>query len=61
MLIITCLVYRYLNTAKPGDIVTVRAVTKKMGKKIAFLEVEVRNNDKGITLATGRHTKYIGV
>lgn len=55
------LLFRYMSAAKEGDNIEVEAVTKKTGKKIAFLEVEVRNKDKNLILATGRHTKYIGV
>ena len=50
-----------MNAAKPGDNVEVEAVTRKLGKKIAFLEVEVRNKDNNKVLATGRHTKYVGI
>lgn len=50
-----------MSAAWEGDNVEVEAVTKKTGKKIAFLEVEVRNKDKNTILATGRHTKYIGI
>ncbi|XP_049884975.1 acyl-coenzyme A thioesterase 13-like [Pectinophora gossypiella] len=51
----------YLRMAKEGDFVEVEAVTKKLGKKIAFLEVELRNKASGQVIATGRHTKYTGV
>ncbi|CAG9781995.1 unnamed protein product [Diatraea saccharalis] len=51
----------YLTAAREGDNVEVEAVTRKTGKKIAFLEVEVRNKDTKQVLAIGRHTKYIGV
>lgn len=51
----------YMNAAKEGDNVEVEAVTRKLGKKLAFLEVEVRNKDKNQLLATGRHTKYVGI
>ncbi|KAJ0183905.1 hypothetical protein K1T71_000328 [Dendrolimus kikuchii] len=51
----------FLSAAKEGDSIEVEAITKKTGKKIAFLEVEVRNKDTNQILATGRHTKYIGV
>ncbi|XP_075991578.1 acyl-coenzyme A thioesterase 13-like [Anticarsia gemmatalis] len=51
----------YMAAAREGDNIEVEAVTKKTGKKIAFLEVEVRNRDKNQLLATGRHTKYIGI
>lgn len=50
-----------MNAAKEGDNVEVEAVTRKLGKKLAFLEVEVRNKDKNQLLATGRHTKYVGI
>ncbi|XP_050684395.1 acyl-coenzyme A thioesterase 13-like [Leptidea sinapis] len=51
----------YMSAAKEGDYVEVEALTKKLGKKIAFLEVEVRNKNNNEVLATGRHTKYIGI
>lgn len=51
----------YYTAARDGDNIEVEAVTKKTGKKIAFLEVEVRNTDTNQVLAIGRHTKYIGV
>lgn len=50
-----------MTAAREGDNIEVEAVTRKTGKKIAFLEVQVRNKDKNQLLATGRHTKYIGV
>lgn len=53
--------FSFLSAAKEGDNIEVEAITRKTGKKIAFLEVEVRNKDKNEVLATGRHTKYIGV
>ncbi|PZC76311.1 acyl-coenzyme A thioesterase 13 [Helicoverpa armigera] len=51
----------YMSAAREGDNVEVEAITKKIGKKIAFLEVQVKNKDKNQLLATGRHTKYIGI
>ncbi|KAG6457149.1 acyl-coenzyme A thioesterase 13 [Manduca sexta] len=51
----------YLSAAREGENIEVEAVTIKTGKKIAFLEVKVRNKDKNQLLATGRHTKYIGI
>ncbi|XP_028168919.1 acyl-coenzyme A thioesterase 13-like [Ostrinia furnacalis] len=51
----------FMSAAREGDNIEVEAVTRKTGKKIAFLEVEVRNKDKNVVLATGRHTKYIGI
>uniref|UniRef100_A0A2A4K301 Thioesterase domain-containing protein n=1 Tax=Heliothis virescens TaxID=7102 RepID=A0A2A4K301_HELVI len=51
----------YMSAAREGDNVEVEAITRKIGKKIAFLEVHVKNKDKNQLLATGRHTKYIGI
>ncbi|NP_001040504.1 acyl-CoA thioesterase 13 [Bombyx mori] len=51
----------FYSAAKEGDNIEVEAKTRKTGKKIAFLEVEVRNKDKNQVLASGRHTKYIGI
>lgn len=53
--------FSYISAAREGDWVTVDAVTKKTGKKIAFLEVEIRKKEGDVLLATGRHTKYIGI
>lgn len=50
-----------MSAAREGDNIEVEAITRKLGKKIAFLEVLVRNKDKNQLLATGRHTKYIGI
>lgn len=50
-----------MNIAKEGENVEIEAITRKTGKKIAFLEVEVKNKDTNKIIATGRHTKYIGV
>ncbi|KAI8430944.1 hypothetical protein MSG28_001057 [Choristoneura fumiferana] len=43
----------YFSAAREGDNIEVEAVTRKLGKKIAFLEVEIRNKDKNQVLATG--------
>ncbi|KAJ8737795.1 hypothetical protein PYW08_000390 [Mythimna loreyi] len=51
----------YMSAAREGDNIEVEAITRKLGKKIAFLEVLVKNKDKNQLLATGRHTKYIGI
>ncbi|XP_068620006.1 acyl-coenzyme A thioesterase 13-like [Battus philenor] len=51
----------YLNAARQGDNVEVEAITRKVGKKIAFLDVEIRNKSTNEVIATGRHTKYVGV
>lgn len=53
--------FSYLTAAEDGDKVEIEACTKKVGKKIAFLEVEVRKKETNQLLATGKHTKYIGV
>ncbi|CAH0578010.1 unnamed protein product [Chrysodeixis includens] len=51
----------YLSHAVVGDEIEVEACTKRAGKKVAFLEVELRNKEKNQIIATGRHTKYIGI
>lgn len=61
LLLLFIFFFSFLTAAREGDMIEVEAVTKKAGKKIAFLEVEVRNKDTNRLLATGRHTKYIGV
>lgn len=45
----------YMTAAREGDNIEIEAITKKTGKKIAFLEVEVRNKDRNQLLATGSY------
>ncbi|XP_002163057.1 acyl-coenzyme A thioesterase 13 [Hydra vulgaris] len=49
----------YLNPAKVGEIVFIETECKKLGKRLAFLEFQLKNSD-GKLLATAKHTKFIG-
>ena len=49
-----------MKGAKIGDSVLIEAKTVKAGKKIAFLEVDIKNKETGEVLVQGTHTKYVG-
>lgn len=44
---------RYLKGAKVGDNILVKATTEKVGKNLAFLNVQVVNKESGSVLAQG--------
>lgn len=44
---------RYLNAAKIGDHILVKAATDKVGKNLAFLNVQIINKQSGAILAQG--------
>ena len=52
---ITCDWYisRYLKAAKIGDNILVKAATDKVGKNLAFLNVQIVNKQSGAILAQG--------
>ncbi|KPJ09243.1 Acyl-coenzyme A thioesterase 13 [Papilio machaon] len=43
----------YLSTVSEGDKLEIESVTKKVGNKVAFLEVQIRNKDNDELVATG--------
>ncbi|KRT81508.1 hypothetical protein AMK59_5515 [Oryctes borbonicus] len=49
----------YLSGAKEGDTVEIFANTLKVGKSLAFLQVELKNKATGVLLAKGSHTKFL--
>nr|CAH7744352.1 unnamed protein product [Callosobruchus chinensis] len=49
----------YMKGAVVGDTIEIDARTKRVGKTLAFLEVDIRNKDTGDLLVKGTHTKYI--
>ncbi|XP_046448270.1 acyl-coenzyme A thioesterase 13-like [Daphnia pulex] len=49
----------YLKAAKIGDNILVKAATDKVGKNLAFLNVQIVNKQSGAILAQGSHTKYL--
>ncbi|KAK7484070.1 hypothetical protein BaRGS_00024682 [Batillaria attramentaria] len=50
----------YMKAAFPGDTLIAEAHTSHLGKRLAFLTVNITNKDTGALLAQGRHTKYMG-
>ena len=50
--------YRYLNAAKIGDDIVIDANTLKVGKKLAYLTVDIKSKTNGKLLAQGKHTKF---
>ncbi|KAI5699497.1 hypothetical protein M8J75_003892 [Diaphorina citri] len=49
----------YIRGAKIGEQIVIESSTKKCGKKLAFLDVLIKNKETGALVATGVHTKYI--
>lgn len=49
----------FMKAALPGELVTVDATTLRLGKRLAFLSVDVTKNDGTDRIAHGLHTKYI--
>jgi acyl-coenzyme A thioesterase 13 len=49
----------YFKSAKKGDDVLIEASVTKTGKKLAFMEVEIKNGETGDLLAKGTHTAFI--
>ncbi|KAL8795046.1 MAG: hypothetical protein Q9195_002494 [Heterodermia aff. obscurata] len=50
----------YVSTAKVGDIIIIEATASKVGRCLAFTNVEIRH-EGGAVITTGTHTKYIKV
>ena len=49
----------YMKAGKLGSEVIIDAKVKKRGKKLAFLDVEIRDKESNDLLAKGSHTKFI--
>ena len=49
----------YMKAAKLGTEIIIDAQVKKRGKKLAFLDVEIRDKLNNDLLAKGSHTKFI--
>ena len=48
-----------MNAAKIDDEILIEATAKKIGRKLAFFECELRNKDSNKLLVTGSHTKFM--
>jgi len=49
---------QYMKAAKLDEEILIEAITKKVGRKLAFTQCEIRNI-KGDLLVMGSHTKYV--
>lgn len=49
-----------MKSAQTGEEILINAETLKLGKSMAFLDVDVTNKETGALLAKGSHTKFIG-
>ena len=52
--------FRYMKGCKPENDIVIDAETLRVGKKLAFLTVDIKQKDTGVLLAQGKHTKYVG-
>ncbi|XP_050702977.1 acyl-coenzyme A thioesterase 13-like [Eriocheir sinensis] len=50
----------YMKSAKIGEEILINAETLKLGKTMAFLDVDITNKDTGALVAKGSHTKFVG-
>lgn len=54
------ILYRYISAAKTGEEIIINAETLRVGRNLAFLNVDVINKESGALIAKGSHTKYVG-
>ncbi|CAL4160386.1 unnamed protein product, partial [Meganyctiphanes norvegica] len=50
----------FMKAAKVGEEILIDAETLRVGRNLAFLNVEITNKETGTIIATGKHTKYVG-
>lgn len=50
----------YLSSAKPGDVLLMKATLVKSGKNLAFTEAVITKEENNMTVASGKHTKFVG-
>ncbi|CAG8513949.1 4875_t:CDS:2 [Paraglomus occultum] len=51
----------FVNSAKQGDVLLMEASCVKLGKTLAFTEINLRNKESGNLIAQGRHTKFVAI
>ncbi|KAL8610588.1 hypothetical protein ACOMHN_006307 [Nucella lapillus] len=49
----------YIKAAFPGETLVVDAQMSHIGRRLAFLTVDITNKDSGALIAQGKHTKYM--
>jgi acyl-coenzyme A thioesterase 13 len=50
----------YLSVALEGQDILMKATTDKVGKRLAYLSMDILSKASGSIVAKGTHTKYIG-
>ncbi|MCL4160150.1 UNVERIFIED_CONTAM: hypothetical protein GTU68_050680 [Idotea baltica] len=50
----------YLSSVKIKDTILIEADTLKVGRNLAFLAVQIKNEKSGKLVATGEHIKFVG-
>ncbi|KRT85802.1 hypothetical protein AMK59_1390 [Oryctes borbonicus] len=49
----------YLSSSREGDTVEILANTLKIGKTTAILQIQLKNQETGVTLAKGSNTMFL--
>lgn len=49
-----------MKSARTGDEILINAETLRLGKTLAFLDVDITNKETGALIAKGSHTKFVG-
>ncbi|XP_064087724.1 acyl-coenzyme A thioesterase 13-like [Macrobrachium nipponense] len=50
----------YISAAKEGETIVISADTLKVGRTLAFLNVDITTKESSKLIAKGSHTKFIG-
>ncbi|XP_057333450.1 acyl-coenzyme A thioesterase 13-like [Microplitis mediator] len=50
----------FMKAAMPDEVITVEAKTMKLGRTLAFLDVELSKKKDGSLIARAAHTKFVG-
>ena len=48
----------FLSSASVGDVLVVKSRVAKMGRKLAFINVDISRKSDGMAIASGSHTVY---
>ncbi|XP_057333451.1 acyl-coenzyme A thioesterase 13-like [Microplitis mediator] len=50
----------FMKAAMPDEVIIVEAKTIKLGRTLAFLDIELSKKKDGSLIARGSHTKFVG-
>jgi acyl-coenzyme A thioesterase 13 len=51
---------QYMKAVAVGEEILIKCTTDKVGKRLAFLSVDITNHKTGDLIVKGTHTKYVG-